>query len=101
MTTEEFAKAQDGVGRVQAYLDELSLKENVQKMHKKQAKDYRCTVDKIESEEEDSESEGATSDEDLDLEKVMEDEGNNKNDKAADVVPSGLDLRKQQNKKRK
>ena len=72
MTTEEFGKAQDGVGRVQAYLDELSLKENVQKMHKKQTKDYRLKVDKIESE--DSESEGATSDEDLDLEKVMEDE---------------------------
>ena len=98
MTTEEFAKAQDGVGRVQAYLDELSLKENIQKMHKKQAKEYRRTVDKIESEEEGSESEGATSDEDLNLEKVME-EDSNKNDKAADVVPSGLDLRKQQNKK--
>ena len=91
MSSDEFAKSQDTVGRVQAYLDELSLKENVQNMHKKQAKDYRWKVDKIESEEEDSDEECGTSDEVLDLEKVMEEDSTSKqaND---NVVPPGLDL---------
>ena len=40
MTTDEYSLHQDGIARVQAYMDELSLKENVQNMQKKRAKDY-------------------------------------------------------------
>ena len=73
MTTEEYAQAEQGVAHVQAYFDELSLKENVQNMHHKKAKEYRHKVDRIESsEEEDAESDGLMSEEKLDLEKFME-----------------------------
>ena len=78
MTTEEYAQAEQGIARVQAYFDELSLKENVQNMHRKKAKEYRHKVDRIESsEEEDAESDGLMSEEELDLEKFMKEADNN------------------------
>ena len=94
MTTEEYAQAEQGIAHVQAYFNELSLKENIQNMHRKKAKEYRHKVDRIESsEEEDAESDGLTSEEELDLEKFMEEA-----DKPVDTgtkpgtSPKGLDL---------
>ena len=40
MTTQEFAKVEQSVARVQAHFDELALQENVQNMHQKKAKEY-------------------------------------------------------------
>ena len=58
MTNDEYSSHQAGIARVQANMDELSLKENVQNMHKKHAKEYRCTVDRIESSKEDGDESG-------------------------------------------
>ena len=98
MTTEEYTQAEQGIARVQAYFDEISLKENVQNMHCKKAKEYRSKVDRIESsEEEDAESDGLMSEEELDLEKFKDEA-----DKPVDTGPSaskspkGLDLQKSQ-----
>ena len=41
MTADEYCKAEQGIADVQAYFDELSLKENVQNMYRGRAKDYR------------------------------------------------------------
>ena len=99
MTTEEYSKAEQGIAHVQAYFDEISSRENVQNMHRKRAKEYRRKVDKIESSDEESaEEDEHTSEEELDLEKVMEDEDNGSTVVTSMVNP-GLDLRKDKNKK--
>ena len=67
-------------------------------MHRKKAKEYRRKVDRIESsEEEDAESDGLMSEEELDLEKFM-DEADETVDTgpSASKSPKGLDLQKSQ-----
>ena len=77
-----------------------SLRENVQNMHHKRAKDYRRKVDKIESlDEESEEQDGQTSEEELDLEKVMEDKENGGTVVTSEMLNPGLDLSIQSNKK--
>ena len=95
MTTEEFAKVEQSFARVQAHFDELALQEIVQNMHQKKAKEYRRRVDRIESssEEEDNNSHGNTSEEDLDLEKFMEEEEGIA-DTLQQPIPQGVDMSK-------
>ena len=71
------------------------MKENVQNIHRKRAKEYRQKVDKIESSEDSEESNGPTSEEDLDLEKAMEED---EDDETTTPTPSSdtptrLDMR--------
>ena len=98
MTTEEASQAEQGIARVQAYYDELSLKENVQNMHRKRAKEYRRKVDKIVSSEDESpsDSDGRTSEDDLDLEEAMESADTGDNSKSLDQSDKALDMRKKQ-----
>ena len=93
MTTEEYTVHQTTIARVQAFMDELSLKENVQNMHKKQVKNYRQTVDRIESSDEDEQcSDEPTDDEELDLENAMDEEDTPPANTSK--VSPGMDLRK-------
>ena len=62
MTMEEFNTLTDNVGRIQALMDEKELSKNVSDMVRKRAKDYRKTVDRIESDD----------DSELDLEETLE-----------------------------
>ena len=95
MTTQEFAKVEQSVAHVQAHFDELALQENVQNMHRKKAKEYQHRVDRIESssEEEDNDSHGNTTEEDLDLEKFMEEEEGIANT-LQQLIPQGMDMTK-------
>ena len=63
MTLEEFNTMLENIGHIQAVMDEKDLAKNVSNMVRKRAKEYRCRVDKIESDDDDSE---------LDLEETIE-----------------------------
>ena len=93
MTTEEYTSHQDAIARVQAHMDELALWENMQKLHKRRAKDYKRNVDRIESSDKDQESGYfTTEDEELDLEGAMETDDSPAATNS--TVPIGIDLRK-------
>ena len=98
MTTEEYTSHQDAIARVQAHMDELALWENMQKLHKRRAKDYKCNVDRIESSDKDQESgDFTTEDEELDLEAAMETDDSPA--ATTSTVPIGIDLRKRKTSK--
>ena len=63
MTLEEFNTMSENIGHIQAVMDEKDLAKNVSNMVRKHAKEYRCRVDKIESDDDDSK---------LDLEETLE-----------------------------
>ena len=90
---EEYTSHQDAIARVQAYMDELDLRENMQKLHKRRVKDYQRNVDRFESsDEDDNGGDLTTEDEELDLEEAMEKEDSLV--ASTSNVQIGVDLRK-------